>query len=187
VGDMGVGFLHPWKLDGDTGKPKPERNPPYDEMKAGGHRFIRGNHDNPAACARHTQCIADGTLEDGVMFIGGGLSIDRGMRQEGFSWWADEELSHYELTTLIGKYCEAAPRVMVTHECPQSAVVAILAVLGSTYLRPSRTSAAFQVMWRMHKPRLWVFGHWHVNFDAEIEGTRFVCLNELEVKDLEIA
>ena len=70
VGDMGVGFLR-WP----HGDPSP--NPPYDRMVAGGHRFIRGNHDSPKVCAKHSQCIPDGTIEDDVMFIGGALSIDR--------------------------------------------------------------------------------------------------------------
>lgn len=188
VGDMGVGFLHLWKFDANTGKPKPERNPPYDEMVAGGHRFIRGNHDNPAACRRHTQCIADGAIENGMMFIGGGFSIDRVLRQEGYSWWADEELSAEAFVEIIDKYMMAKPHTMVTHDCPHSASAALMEQFGMRPLEkfPSRTAFALETMLRMHRPKLWVFGHWHVSFDQTIEGTRFVCLNELEMKDLDV-
>jgi len=76
VGDLGLGFV---KTDGEYWP-----NPSYDKMVANNARFIRGNHDNPAVCARHKQWIADGTIEDGVMFIGGANSIDRHMRTEGY-------------------------------------------------------------------------------------------------------
>ena len=51
-------------------------------MVEGGHRFIRGNHDNPDACRREGQWIKDGTVEDDVMFVGGALSVDRRWRTD---------------------------------------------------------------------------------------------------------
>jgi len=36
-----------------------------------------------------------------------------------------------------------------------------------------------------HRPKLWVFGHHHKSFDKVIDGTRFVCLAELEVMILD--
>jgi hypothetical protein len=78
VGDMGVGFRR-WP-HGEA-----DQNPPYDVMAGGGHRFIRGNHDNPGVCARDTQHVPDGTIEGNVMFVGGALSIDKEYRHEGFS------------------------------------------------------------------------------------------------------
>ena len=47
---------------------------------------------------------------------------------------------------------------------------------------PSRTRQAFQAMFEAHQPDLWVFGHWHHSFDGVLDGTRFVCLNELEAR-----
>jgi len=35
-------------------------------------------------------------------------------------------------------------------------------------------SNGLQIMFDMHRPKLWVFGHY------VIKGTRFVCLNELK-------
>lgn len=43
VGDFGVGFIS--KITEQV-----HSNPPYDHMKRGDHRFIRGNHDNPNVC-----------------------------------------------------------------------------------------------------------------------------------------
>jgi hypothetical protein len=112
VGDMGLGFRH-WP-DGEEAL-----NPPYDVMVAGRHQSIRGNHDNPAVCCRHTQCIPDGTIRDGIMFIGGGFSIDKPCLIEDFSWWPGEELSIAELKKLVALYARQKPRIMVTHDCPR--------------------------------------------------------------------
>lgn len=101
VGDMGVGFRR-------TQGPRTGEfysNPPHYAMKLCNARFIRGNHDNPGACKDHSQWIPDGWVEDldgrKTMFCGGATSIDRAMRQEGYSWWPDEEMSHAELNCAV--------------------------------------------------------------------------------------
>lgn len=181
VGDMGVGFRdsHGEYL----------ASPPYDQMVAGNHRFIRGNHDNPCVCASHSQWIKDGHTENSMMFVGGGVSIDREFRREGYSWWADEELSLTSLSEIVSDYCRIKPEIMVTHDCPEEIAQRILHKLTvpSVKLDPrhsSRTRQAFSAMLTFHRPKLWVFGHWHISFDETIEGTRFVCLAELECRDL---
>lgn len=184
VGDMGVGFFR-WPHG------EPEENPSHYVMGDGNHRFIRGNHDNPTRCRIHSHWISDGTVENGVMFIGGALSIDKAYRVEGFSWWPDEELSIDELNKLTDLYVATKPRVMITHECPEEVSVALLQTIpsitnGGTKTNPafaSRTRQAFQSMWSAHSPELWVFGHYHVSFDHILRGTRFVCLAELEFRD----
>jgi Icc-related predicted phosphoesterase len=42
------------------------------------------------------------------------------------------------------------------------------------------------MMFQEHQPKLWVFGHHHQSKDVQINGTRFVCLNELETMTLEL-
>ena len=176
VGDMGVGFFSPYGI--------PSENPPYDRMVEGGHRFIRGNHDNPNVCKKHTQWIPDGTIEGDVMFIGGGLSIDREFRNLNESYWEDEELSITEFFDLTDKYLEAKPCVMVTHDCPETVAHHLFKTMKLN--DPSRTRQAFESMWQMHKPELWVFGHWHDHRNVEIMGTRFVCLGELQTAEVDL-
>lgn len=183
VGDMGVGFRR--TLDGINGNAGEfSANPPYDLMAARDARFIRGNHDNPAVCDSHTQCISDGSIECGVMFVGGAQSVDRSWRTEGYDWWPDEELSVAELNDMVDLYIEAKPRVMITHDCPEEVAEAMEAHSGRKKLDfKSRTRQAFQAMWSAHSPELWVYGHWHYSFDHVLRGTRFVCLAELEYRD----
>ena len=186
VGDMGVGFR-------DWPHGEPGKSPPYDKMLAGGHRFIRGNHDNPAVCKRHNQYISDGTFMNGIMFIGGALSIDKAYRIQDFSYWEDEELSSPELNELVYQASVIQPPMMVTHECPESIAEMVVnqnnPANGQIKLDPrfaSRTRQAVQSLFELHQPKLWIFGHWHVPFEATINGTRFVCLPELEYLDVDI-
>jgi Calcineurin-like phosphoesterase len=184
VGDMGVGFLK-WP-HGD-----PSANPPYDYMVAGGHRFIRGNHDNPAVCKRHTQCIPDGTVIDNMMFIGGGLSIDRAYRMEGFSYWPDEEFSSEALNGLVDVFSTVRPEIMITHETPETiAEMIVNQHSGDRRIKldprfASRTRQAFQSMFEIHQPKIWLHGHWHMTFDRVVNGTRFICLPELATIDID--
>lgn len=180
VGDMGVGFRR-------FPHGEPSQNPPFDKMVAGNHRFIRGNHDNPNACRAHKQWIGDGKIDGNVMFIGGALSIDKAFRIEDYSYWSNEELPQDELDAMVRRYDLVHPKIMITHECPESMATHVAALAGVSKLDPrfaSRTRMAFEQMLARHKPKLWIFGHWHVPFDYIHEGCRFICLPELNWCDV---
>jgi hypothetical protein len=181
VGDMGVGFI---KQDGWDG-PKYMINPSHSLMVKGNHRFIRGNHDSPYPCRKHSQCIPDGTVEGQTMFIGGAFSIDKAFRTENYDWWEDEELSQVELDAFREKYLNVKPTIMVTHDCPQDVAKEIYRFMASNTIDETRTRRTFQEMWQGHSPKVWVFGHWHYSFDCVLNNTRFVCLNELEAKEID--
>lgn len=161
VGDFGVGFV-------DIPILKPEA------------RFIRGNHDNPALCREHRNWIPDGTIEGDTMFIGGAWSIDKAWRTPGISWWEDEELSIAEWDRVITTAINTRPRIMVTHDCPQSIV---LPLFGAKPIK-TRTQQALDVILGEVRPEIWLFGHWHIDRDVVIDGTRFICLGELQYIDL---
>ena len=183
VGDMGIGFKQ-FNHDGDLVW---STNPPHADMVKHNARMLRGNHDNPDVCKRNSQWIKDGTVENDVMYIGGATSIDKHHRIEGQSWWANEECSYNDLQVMIDTYMIVKPRVMITHEAPESIADAILSSLNRTkFDDPSRTRQAFQVMLEAHRPEIWIFGHWHVDIDQVLNGTRFICLNELSWIDLEL-
>lgn len=183
VGDLGVGFKK-YDINRDLVW---DTNPPHKEMVKHNARFGRGNHDNPAICRKHSQWIPDGTIENDVMFIGGATSIDKHYRIEGLSWWADEECSRDQLEIFVDQAMIVKPRVMITHECPESIADGILAAVNRTKLDdPSRTRQAFQSILELARPEMWIFGHWHVDIDQVIGGTRFICLNELSYIDLEL-
>lgn len=180
VGDMGLGFRH----IGDHKDGEFTQNPPHAKMKAGNHRFIRGNHDNPGECKKNSQWIVDGTIEGDMMFIGGAPSVDKEYRTPDYTWWHDEELSDAELANLIGLYVTVKPRVMITHTCPAEMANAVMVQHRQDRIGEiCRTERAFQNMFAAHQPELWVFGHWHHTVDYVLNKTRFVCLNELQYRD----
>jgi hypothetical protein len=43
------------------------------------------------------------------------------------------------------------------------------------------TGWALQELFNIHQPKYWYFGHYHNSWSMIINGTRFKCLNELEV------
>lgn len=57
--------------------------------------------------------------------------------------------------------------------------------MGWTYGK-SQTRTMLQKMFEEHKPELWIFGHHHKSKDEVINGTRFICLDELETFEIEI-
>lgn len=180
VGDMGVGFGQ-----GDYWHESLE-----DMLSAVNGRFIRGNHDNPEQCRSMHTWIKDGRIENDVMYIGGAWSIDYQWRTRGYDLWDDEELSSQEFYDLLQVYDYVRPRVMVTHDCPLSVSEQLFINTGKSFSGrqfKTRTGSAFESMFEIHKPKLWIFGHWHCDVDRVINGTRFICLNELSYADVDLS
>ena len=179
VGDFGIGFYTPYWHE--SVREWMKTNP--------GHRFIRGNHDDPAMVKTMPGYIEDGTVEDGVMLIGGAWSIDHEWRTPGLDWWADEELSVQELEKMIDIYRVAKPRVMITHDCPTQIAWDMFVSRGTmfgTKQIKTRTAEAFQSMWEYHQPEEWYFGHWHATRDLTLNGTKFQCIGEMDHVDVEL-
>lgn len=180
VGDFGIGFAG--KHWHDQTAQWMRENP--------SHRFIRGNHDNPAKCKEMPGYIIDGTIEGDVMYVGGAWSIDHAYRTEGVDWWRDEELSINELDNIFDLYVTHKPRVMITHDCPEHVAYEMfiskgLGMIDAPAIR-TRTASAFQAMWEEYQPEEWYFGHWHHTRNMTLDGTKFQCLGELDFVDVEL-
>lgn len=155
--------------------------------------FIRGNHDDPAACQAHPNYAGEfGYLPDhDLFFLGGAWSIDYRWRQAWNQnelqewqkykqkshkplrrvWWEDEELSQVQLDAALALYAEFKPRIMATHEAPTEAAKYIL----SGGFRPdkaecanTRTSQTLQKMLDTHQPDHWLFGHYHRDLEFQL-------------------
>ena len=157
-----------------------------------GHHFLRGNHDDPAAHAKHFNYIGDYGMWDSpkLFYLSGAFSIDYMYRLSGVSWWPDEELSDSDLASASLMYVARKPDYVVTHDCPAYVRHTLLSKLALGF-RPEkdlncRTSSVLQYMFEAHKPKIWVFGHYHLDMDFVYEGCRFICLNELSTIDLEL-
>lgn len=182
VGDFGVGFGYGYGLNRETHLWEQIENQDPKELPKN-FRFIRGNHDNPAACRAYPNYMGDYGVdkETDIFFLSGAWSIDANIRKIDVNWWADEELSYEELHKAIELYEQTKPKIVITHTCP--------ATIGKMLTNPnfggyhgSRTENALETMWNLHRPKYWFFGHWHREWNKNILGTIFECLNSNQVK-----
>jgi predicted phosphodiesterase len=148
------------------------------------HVFIGGNHDNYDIYHDCPNALGDYGLEElnglEFFFVRGAWSIDQFYRTPGVSWWPDEELSVERLREAHRLYVESRPRVMVTHDAPDS----VIKLLGPRSTNTTRTGSFLERMFQAHQPKIWIFGHWHVDCVEIVEGTKFVCLDELSFLDI---
>jgi calcineurin-like phosphoesterase family protein len=168
LGDFGIGF------------PGDDPLPPL----PGNAWFIRGNHDNPEAARYHANYLGDygSKTIDGIriFYLSGAWSCDQWHRTEGVNWWRDEELCAAELQAAFELYEKLKPEIVLTHDGPDEAVRSLLdGQAAHKELTRTSTGNALNAMLESHRPKKWIFGHWHTRFRRRIGGTEFHCLPEL--------
>jgi len=148
------------------------------------HVWIMGNHDNWSVT--HPCMLRDfGPYKlNGFEFfyIAGAYSIDKKYRTVGIDWFCEEETPYERLLECIDYFASLKPRVVVSHTCPLSAVFK----LHGDCRFSSRTEHALEQMFSIHQPEYWIFGHHHKKFKKTINGTRFICLSELGLIEIDI-
>lgn len=148
------------------------------------HKFLCGNHDCPdkaKLCPNNLGLFGKIDLEGkNGYFVSGALSIDKHMRTVGYDWFENEQLSYEQMTEAIADYQNVKPDIVLSHDCP---LTIRREVWG--YNDRNLTCMGLEMMFSIHRPKLWVFGHMHRTLDIKIENTRFICLNELKTFKLE--
>lgn len=146
-------------------------------------------------------------------FIRGGYSIDKDYRvkydkelhkklieeklynlidKDGhYSWFPQEELTDDQFEECITQYKKCKPDIVLAHECPTSVskLIGNPNILLSFNLSvdfSSKTAQNLQRMFEIHQPKLFIFGHYHKNFDRIVNGTRFICRKELGYIDVDV-
>lgn len=160
VGDFGFAEQHEWHIAN------------CDSTK---HKIVFGNHDDYAYLNRvHSLGNWSWNANYDLFTIRGAKSIDRMHRIEGVSWWKEEELNWTESNEVIDNYSTIKPRIVISHDCPESISMHWFGHSGSF------TRVLLQNLLEIHTPELWIFGHHHRNKNDMINGTRFICLGELQ-------
>lgn len=95
-----------------------------------------------------------------IFTMGGGYSMDKAMRREGFSWWSDEMPSNedYREATRNLREHSFAVDIIISHTAPSEIVYA----MGSSPdLHEIELNGFFD--WILHEVSFdkWYFGHWH--------------------------
>ena len=155
-------------------------------------RIIPGNHDdygrynlsysqNFYEWNRCEPLLVDDIWTDIPAHFGlqGANSIDKHLRKEGRDWFSNEEMSYTQLGMAVDWYIDQRPEYMFSHTCPSSVKKQLFG-----YDESSRTEQALQVMFELHQPEYHFFGHFHRSKDEVINGTRFICLAELQTFEL---
>jgi len=145
------------------------------------HRFIRGNHDSPKACKEHSNYLGDYGVYKDIFFVSGAYSIDYMYRTIGISWWEDEEISQKEFDKILNLYSFIKPEIVVAHDAPSFVKAYMTDAIDKRAFINRTSNLLMPEMIAIHKPKLWVFGHYHCSFKKEIDKTTFICLDELEI------
>lgn len=188
VGDLGVGFL-----DAD----KQARQFDYTNSFFGGKGIdfigIRGNHDDPSYYdgsidRSNFKLLPDYTsltLNDKeFLFVGGAVSIDRKIRKEGVSYWADEKffLDHSKI-----KRCD----VLVTHSAPtwsgpfdKSGISGWCDRDETLWDECLQERKDHDVLIKLCGASRHYCGHFHTSSSVDFDGCISTILDELEVKEI---
>ena len=173
LGDFGMGF-HPTPL-------------PWNKK----HVFIRGNHDNPDICRKHSNYLGEyGITEDGIFYVGGAFSIDKQYRLNYQAvtgkqvWWANEQIDKKYHAEILYLYDKEKPKIVATHDCPACIRKQLSDVKDQ--FKNDTSDILFEKMFKIHKPKLWIFGHYHKSAKIILDKITFICLNELERFEYEV-
>lgn len=192
VGDMGFAFpqTKPWRDTFDI----PEK------------KWIDGNHENFAMLNARDQpyfgqdpyhvlrwkgwkdfleewrYMPRGTIEDGVLYIGGAKTPRWASRQQGVNWWPEEDISYEdeEKTLDAIEAYDGDIHTVISHDCPTSFVMESV-VQGEEYHDGNRKF--LEHLRKIVKPKRWFFGHYHVKFVGEYEGCHWRCINRVASLD----
>ena len=190
VGDFGFGFHKPnyYKTElADVSKTLAKTNC---------HLYIiRGNHDDPSYFAEtnnpfefdNITALADyselSLLGKSILLVGGAVSVDRRFRQEGKSWWSDEDFN-LKLEDQF-PYKDRQYDLVVTHTRP-GVCGAFKGFDNIQYwcdqdptLKNDLIDESQQLdyLYERTKPKHWIYGHFHCSDVYTYEDTKFRCIN----------
>jgi len=166
------------------------------KLSSDSHKVLGGNHDNYEKINnifvnQTSHFLGDYGLhvvpgEAPIYFVRGGHSIDKEYRKIGIDWWPDEQLSYVKMVEALDAYIASKPQIVISHECPKRIIpeVSTLSLWKGNPIPPSATSLMLDYMFDVYKPKYWFFGHHHKSWQATVEGTNFICLDELEEYDI---
>jgi predicted phosphodiesterase len=169
------------------------------------HMFFSGNHDNFDQYYKCKHALGDfgymmlqSSYEESAdfFFVRGSYSIDKKYRLDleknlGVkSWWEEEELTDDKMKQCFNNYQMIKPKVVLSHDCPSivSSMIGNPDILTAFGLNPNfvaRTQSFLQKLFNIHQPKLWLFGHYHKNWEVELKGTHFMCVGERDYIDFD--
>lgn len=167
IGDFGFHKEHKWHINNIDGNK---------------HKILFGNHDYYPYLYKEYSLGDYHYDENDIFYIRGANSIDKKYRTEGLDWFRNEELNTIQSNEIIDVYSIVKPKYVVSHECPYGYMVENI---NSNYIRTS-TSMLLNELLDIHKPKTWVYGHYHKSMLKIYKDIEFIGLDELETVTIEI-
>jgi len=164
-----------------------ENSEPIEKIKTHGAKllWVEGNHEDlwtlrdrkSNELAPNIIYMPRGStyqLDDGrkILFMGGADSIDKDVRYLGVDWFPEEVITYKDLQNLPN--CEID--IFITHTCPQE----LVAGLAKWPTEKDPSNQALSELWKMYKPDLWFFGHWHFFTKGKLGKTKWFALSHIE-------
>jgi len=110
-----------------------------------------------------------------LFFVRGAWSIDQKYRFEHrLNWYVREQMSLQEMEKALDAYEKEKPEFVVSHTAP---TIIMKHIFGENNYVVSATSRLLEMMFQVHAPKIWIFGHLHIPFDEYIDDTHFIGLN----------
>lgn len=154
--------------------------------------FVDGNHENHEVLQSEEfgelseewrECLeiwdykSRGSIENGILYIGGAASIDRKQRTPGRDWFPEENIQYRDkLQTMenIREY-DGNIHMVISHECPAG-----FDVSGSAHRRERKDDSNrrfLQEVLKETEPERWFFGHYHESMEGTYGETSWRCLD----------
>ena len=164
LGDFGFKIQHNWFIDNISDHDK--------------HKIIFGNHDY------YPYLYEDYSMKNSsvvkyndktIMTVRGADSIDAHLRIEGRDLFKEEQVTYEEAIEISESYESVKPDIVISHDCPLFVCKQLFGYGDKTI-----TNQLLNSLFEIHHPELWIFGHHHKSIQQNIDGTKFICLKELE-------
>lgn len=118
-----------------------------------------------------------------ILFIGGAVSTDRHLRKEHISWWKQETMYQYQIDYLLD-LIDSRPSIdiVVSHTAPLDVVNKVTSFNSIEKMRDPTSKLLSVVHEKLH-PKLWFFGHFHIEKTIKLENspTVFHALNMSDI------
>jgi len=112
-------------------------------------------------------------LEDGrkILFMGGADSIYKLFRKIGIEWFPEEVITQKDFLNLPDTKID----IFISHTCPVELLNDMLKFDERKINDPS--NHALSELWKIYRPSLWFFGHWHKYASGKMMGTNWMSLS----------
>lgn len=94
--------------------------------------------------------------------------------------WEEEELTYRQGAECLSHYETVKPDIVISHTCPYQ----VLGMMVPFMSRSCSTEKLLGMMLEIHKPKMWIFGHFHKSSRFNFQTMEFIVLNELETIEI---